>query len=105
MPSCVCALVVHDCDLGFNLPAGGTPALLIRSQGLRHMQCASGGGGAAKVVVVRAWMGWVASIAIGGFSLRDCFCWEYPFSCRHSVLADGVLWNMASPVKHVDGPP
>ena len=22
--------VVHDCDLGFNLPAGGTPAFLVR---------------------------------------------------------------------------
>ena len=89
MPSCVCALVVHDCDLGFNLPAGGTPALLVRSQWW----------------VARAWMGRAVSIANGDISSGQMFRWEYPLSCRHSVLADGVLWNMACPVKHVDGPP
>ena len=40
-----------------------------------------------------------------GLSLSDRMCWDYPFSCRHSVLADGVLWNISSPVKHVDVSP
>ena len=76
-----------------------------QSEAAPEVVCVSGSGVSAEVVVVRAWVGGVVSIAIGGFSLRDNFCWEYPFSCRHSVLAGGVLWNMASPVKHVDGPP